>query len=59
MPMNDDEQASSEHYSEIADKIRQLARQTEIAEIRKELLDLADRLDRMAKPDERKGFSAC
>ena len=33
----------------IAEKIRDLARQTWIAEVREELFDLADNLDRMAE----------
>jgi len=48
-PMSDEQQASAGHYSEIAEKIRQLARQTTIPEAREELFDLADRLDRMAE----------
>jgi hypothetical protein len=44
-----DGQASDEHLREIAEKIRELARQTRIAEARKKLFDLADNLDRMAE----------
>ena len=47
--MSDEQQASAGHYREIAEKIRQLARQTWIAEVQEELSDLADELDRMAK----------
>jgi hypothetical protein len=49
MAMSDEQQASEEHYREIAEKIKQLARQTRIAEAREELFDLADQLDRMAE----------
>jgi hypothetical protein len=48
-PMSDEQEASAGHYREIAEKIRQLARQTTIPEAREELFDLADRLDRMAE----------
>jgi hypothetical protein len=46
--MSDEPQASDEHLREIAEKIRQLARQTRVPEARQELFDLADNLDRMA-----------
>jgi hypothetical protein len=49
MAMSDEQQASAGHYREIAEKIRQLARQTRIVEVQEELSDLADELDRMAK----------
>jgi hypothetical protein len=49
MAMRDEQQASEAHYREIAEKIRQLARQTHIAEAQEELFDLADRLDREAE----------
>ncbi len=54
--MSDEQQASAGHYREIAEKIRQLARQTPIAEVREELTDLADDLDRLAKLAERSRF---
>jgi hypothetical protein len=38
-----------EHLREIAEKVRDLARQTQSLEVREELFDLADRLDRMAE----------
>jgi len=44
-----DDQASAENLREIAAKIRDLARQTWIAEAREELFDLTDDLDRMAE----------
>jgi hypothetical protein len=47
-PMSDEQEASAGHYREIAEKIRQLARQTHIPEAQQGLFDLADRLDRMA-----------
>jgi hypothetical protein len=49
MAMSDEQQASEEHYREIAEKIRQLAWRTHIAEAQEELFDLADQLDRMAE----------
>jgi hypothetical protein len=49
MAVTDDPQASDEHLHEIAEKIRELARQTSIEEAREELFDLADELDRMAE----------
>jgi hypothetical protein len=38
-----------EHLREIAEKVRQLAPQTQLPEAREELFDLADRLDRIAR----------
>ena len=46
--MSDEQEASAGHYREIAEKIRQLARQTQIPEAQQELFDLADRFDRRA-----------
>jgi predicted protein tyrosine phosphatase len=48
MAVSDEQQDSDAHLREIADLIRQLARQSHIAEAQEELFDLADRLDRMA-----------
>jgi uncharacterized protein Yka (UPF0111/DUF47 family) len=48
MAKTDEKQAGDEHLREIAEKVRDLARQTQIPEAREELFDLADRLDRMA-----------
>lgn len=50
---NDDRQSRGEHYRDIADSIRQLARQTRYLEIREELFDLADRFERMAEHAEK------
>jgi hypothetical protein len=47
--MCDDHHASVEHLREIAEKIRQLARQTSIPQAKEELLDLADQIDRMGR----------
>ena len=47
--MSNEREGRSEDYQEIAERIRQLARQTRIAEIQQELLDLADRLERLAE----------
>jgi len=51
--MSDEPQASDEHLHEIAEKIRQLARQTRVPDAREELFDLADQLDRMAELHQR------
>jgi hypothetical protein len=56
MTMSDEQQPTTQHYHEIAERIRQLARQTLIAEVQEELSDLADKLDRMAKPAEGSGL---
>jgi len=42
-------QSSDEHLREIAEKVRRLARQTQLPKAREELLDLADRIDGMAE----------
>ena len=49
--MSDQRRSTARHYREIAEKVRQLARQTPIAEIQEELFDLADRLERMGETD--------
>jgi hypothetical protein len=62
--MSDEQQASAGHYHEIAEKIRQIARQTRIPEAQQELFDLADQLDQMARlarltrPDRGRGTGA-
>jgi len=43
----------SEHYRGVADSLRQLARQTHSFEIRQDLVDLADRFERMAEFSEK------
>ena len=48
MAKSDKQRTGEEHLHEIAEKVRDLARQTQIREARKELFDLADRLGRMA-----------
>jgi hypothetical protein len=49
MAKSDEQQSGVEHLREIAEKVRDLARQTQSLEVREELFDLADRLDRMAE----------
>jgi hypothetical protein len=49
--MSDEQQTRARHYREIAESIRELARQARLAEIQKQLFDLADRLDLMAADD--------
>ena len=53
--MGDEPRTRAEQYREIAENIRQLARQTRIAKIGEELFDLADQLDRMAELAKRAG----
>ena len=55
MKMSDEEWAAGDHLREIADKVRQLARQTQIPEAQQELFDLANRLDQMAETAARDG----
>jgi hypothetical protein len=49
MAVGNEQQDSDEALRAIAEKIRDLARQTLIREAREELFDLADNLDRMAE----------
>ena len=49
--MSNEREESGGDNREIAEKIRQLARQTQIAQIQQELFDLADRLERMREDD--------
>ena len=49
--MSDERKFTARHCREIAEKVRQLARQTPSAEIQEELFDLADRLERMGETD--------
>ena len=48
MTKGDEQQEDDNNLREIAEKVRDLARQTWIAEAREELFELADRLDQMA-----------
>ena len=50
--MSNERARSGEDNHAIADKVRELARQTRIAEIQQELFDLADRLERMGEGTE-------
>jgi hypothetical protein len=47
--MSSEREGSGEHNRVIAEKIRQLARQTRVVEIQQELFDLADRLELMGE----------
>ena len=49
MPEGHEQRENDEHLRQIAEKVKQLARQTQLPEAREELFDLADRLDRMAE----------
>jgi hypothetical protein len=46
---SDDHPSRSEHYRDVADSLRRLARQTRFPEVRQELFDLAEGFDRMAE----------
>ena len=46
---SDDHQSRSEHYREVADSLRRLARQTRFPQVQQELSDLADSFERMAE----------
>jgi hypothetical protein len=48
-----DTESRSEHYRGVADSLRQLAQQTQSFEIRQDLVDLADRFERMAEFSEK------
>jgi hypothetical protein len=43
----------TEHYRGVADSLRRLARETQSFEIRRDLVELADRFDRMAEFSEK------
>ena len=47
--MSNEREGSGEDNRAIAEKVRQLARQTQIPHIQQELFDLADRLERMGE----------
>ena len=49
--MSNEREGSGEDNRAVAEKVRQLARQTQIAEIQQELFELADRLERMGEGD--------
>jgi hypothetical protein len=49
MPESHEQRESDKHLREIAEKVRQLARQTQLPKAREELFDLADRVDRMTE----------
>jgi hypothetical protein len=46
---SDDHQSRSEHYRDVADSLRRLARQTQFADVRRDLVELADSFERMAE----------
>ena len=46
--MNDAEQPSPEEYRQLAEKLRELADQSRLPDIRGDLLDLSARFERMA-----------
>jgi uncharacterized protein Yka (UPF0111/DUF47 family) len=48
MARSNEQHSGDEHLREIAEKVRDLARRTQIPQAREELFDLADRLDQMA-----------
>jgi hypothetical protein len=44
-----DHQSRSEHYRDVADSLRRLARQTQFSDVRRDLVELADSFERMAE----------
>jgi hypothetical protein len=46
---SDDHQSRSEHYRDVADSLRRLARQTQFTDVRRDLFELADNFERMAE----------
>jgi hypothetical protein len=50
--MTEDQRPGRQHLYQIAEKIRQLARQALPSEAQQELFDLADQIDRMADWEE-------
>jgi hypothetical protein len=46
---SDDHQSRSEHYRDVADSLRHLARQTQFSDVRRDLVELADSFERMAE----------
>jgi hypothetical protein len=49
----DDHQSRSEHYRDVADSLRRLARQTQFPDVRRDLFELADSFERMAEFSEK------
>ena len=47
--MSNEREGSGEDNHAMAEKVRQLARRTRIAEIQQELFELADRLERLSE----------
>jgi hypothetical protein len=45
----DERRGNGQHLRETAEKVRQLAREAQLSEVREELFNLADRIDRMAE----------
>jgi hypothetical protein len=46
---SDEGRGNGQHLRETAEKVRQLAREAQLSEVREELFNLADRIDRMAE----------
>ena len=51
--ISDESNSRAHYYREIADSLNRLARQTQYQEIRRDLLDLAERFERIAEHAER------
>jgi len=49
----DDHRSRSEHYRDVADSLRRLARQTQFPDVRRDLFELADSFERMAEFSEK------
>jgi aspartate/glutamate racemase len=52
--MNGEQLPTAEYYRKVAQEIRRFAEQSQLPEVRRELLDLAERFDRMAQHIERR-----
>jgi hypothetical protein len=52
--MNGEQLPTAEYYRRVADEIRDLAERSQLPEVRRELVDLADRFRRMAEHIERR-----
>ncbi|HUC10669.1 MAG TPA: hypothetical protein VL985_09630 [Stellaceae bacterium] len=52
--MSGEQLPTAEYYRNVADEIRQLAERSQLPEVRRELLELAERFRRMAEHVERR-----
>jgi hypothetical protein len=52
--MSGEQLPTAEYYRKVADEIRQIAERSRLPEVRRDLLDLAERFNRMAEHVERR-----